>query len=100
MDIPSNIYRIMNREKITQAALASRIGITPQRLNDFLKGRRPLRASLLGPICEALTCEPNELLGWPVRYGEICVTDDSGEVIAVVAGGDVVEHEGYHVLLT
>ncbi len=97
--IEDSIYQLMKLKGITQKELAARAGVPPQRMNDFLKGRRPMRAALLPRICDALNCEPNELLGWEPGYREVIVTDRDGLVVAAVTGDSVVEHEGYHVSL-
>lgn len=47
-----------------QHAIAADAGISPQRLNDILHGRKPLSLNLVVPICRAVGCTPDELFGW------------------------------------
>jgi len=47
-----------------QSAIAAAAGISPQRLNDIVKGRKPVSIKLVVPICQAVECTPNELFGW------------------------------------
>ena len=83
-----------------QSAVARAIGLTPQVFNGMLKHRRPIRVQYIGPLCQALHCEPNELFGYDKQNPEITVTDENGEVVAVITADSVAEHKGYHVILS
>ena len=100
MTLEDRIYDLMEQNGISQAAVAAEMKISPQRLNDMLKRRRPFRAEHIGPLCRAVGCEPNELFGYEKKNHQITVTDSEGGVLAAVIGDSVVEHEGYHVILS
>ena len=98
-EVSNRVYEIMQLKLMSQAAVARAIGETPQSFNDMLRGRKQIRIRHIPKICEALDCEPNELFGFKKQNHQITVTGHDGEVIAVVVGDSVVEHEGYHVAL-
>ena len=47
IDIRERLLRFMQEQKITAASLARRLGITPQYMHVFLKGRRPMKLELI-----------------------------------------------------
>lgn len=100
MGVERQIYRIMKEKLISQAAAARAVGLSPQSFNDMLRGRKLIRQEHVPKICKALRCEPNELFGYIKEDHQITVTTDDGEVVATVEGDLVVEHEGYHVILS
>ena len=80
-----------------KTAIAKDAGISPQRLNDILSGRRPLSMNLVIPICIAIDSEPNTLFGWNNKkklladqIRKIVVIDtDINQEIAVVTNKEI-----------
>lgn len=65
MAIVVDIDVMMARRKIGVAALAERVGITPANLAVLKNGRaKAVRFSTLDALCEALDCQPGDLLRW------------------------------------
>jgi len=65
MPIAVDIDVMMARRKMSVAELADRVGITPANLAVLKNGRaRAVRFSTLGALCQALDCQPGDLLRW------------------------------------
>lgn len=63
MAIIVNLDVMMARRKITLGELADRIGITMANLSILKTGKaKAIRFSTLNAICEALDCQPADLL--------------------------------------
>ena len=62
--INQRLRELCSRRGKTQTAIAAAAGISPQRLNDIIRGRKPLSMNLVVPICKAVGSDPNELFGW------------------------------------
>ena len=63
MAIIVNLDVMMARRKITLGELADRIGITMANLSILKTGKaKAIRFSTLNAICEALDCQPAEIL--------------------------------------
>ena len=63
MAIIVNLDVIMARRKITLGELADRIGITMANLSILKNGKaKAIRFSTLNAICEALDCQPADIL--------------------------------------
>ena len=63
MAIIVNLDVMMARRKITLGELADRIGITMANLSILKTGKaKAIRFSTLNDICEALDCQPADLL--------------------------------------
>ena len=66
--LPSNtpqqrLQDLMKEYKITQAELASKIGITPANLSILKTGKaKAIRFSTLEAICNELDCQPGDIL--------------------------------------
>ena len=72
MPITVRLDVMLARRKMRSKELAERIGITEQNLSLFKSGKvRGLRFSTLEAICEALACQPGDLLEY-----EVGSTDD------------------------
>jgi putative transcriptional regulator len=71
MPIVVDIDVMMARRKLSAGALAERVGITPANLAVLKNGRaRAVRFTTLAALCEALDCQPGDLLRWePARPG-------------------------------
>ncbi|WP_199832649.1 helix-turn-helix domain-containing protein [Gordonia iterans] len=53
------------RRKLSVGELADRVGITPANLAVLKNGRaKAIRFSTLAALCEALDCQPGDLLRW------------------------------------
>ena len=59
--VASNIERIIHEKGYKKNAVATRAGITGQKLCDMLAGRAIIRAEMVPNLCYALGVEPNEL---------------------------------------
>jgi len=56
---------MLARRKMPVGVLAERIGITPANLAVLKNGRaKAVRLSTLDALCEALRCQPGDLLRW------------------------------------
>jgi len=65
MTIVVDIDVMMARRKISVAALADRVGISPANLAVLKNGRaKAVRFTTLAALCEALDCQPGDLLRW------------------------------------
>lgn len=65
MPITINLDQIMADREITGVELAETIGITPANLSILRSGKaKAVRFSTLEAICEALDCQPGDLLGF------------------------------------
>lgn len=59
-----NIDEIIKASGVPKVRIARRLGVSPQHLCHALKGRRPVPLKWVIPICDAIGCDPNTLLGW------------------------------------
>lgn len=65
MAIVVDIDVMLARRKMTVGSLAERIGISPANLAVLKNGRaRAVRFTTLAALCEALECQPGDLLRW------------------------------------
>ncbi|WP_203580252.1 helix-turn-helix domain-containing protein [Microbacterium hibisci] len=65
MPIVVDIDVMLARRKMAVGALADRVGITPANLASLKNGRaRGVRFATLDALCEALDCQPGDLLRW------------------------------------
>ena len=65
MPIIVNVDVMLARRKMQSGELAERVGITPANLSILKTGKaKAIRFSTLSAICEALDCQPGELLGF------------------------------------
>ncbi|MFD1362756.1 helix-turn-helix domain-containing protein [Lentibacillus salinarum] len=61
--IKINLDRVMLERKISSKALAEKIGITQANLSILKKGKaRGIRFATLEKICQALNCQPGDIL--------------------------------------
>lgn len=64
-----NLDVMMAKRKISLGELADRVGITPVNLSILKTGKaKAVRFSTLDAICEALDCQPSDILEY--RKGE------------------------------
>ena len=71
MAIIVNLDVMMARRKITLGELADRIGITMANLSILKTGKaKAIRFSTLNAICEALDCQPADILEYRNRENE------------------------------
>lgn len=65
MPIVIDVDVMLARRKMAVGILAERIGITPANLAVLKNGRaKAVRFSTLDALCEALDCQPGDLLRW------------------------------------
>lgn len=65
MPIVIDIDVMLARRKMPVGVLAERIGITPANLAVLKNGRaKAVRLTTLDALCEALDCQPGDLLRW------------------------------------
>ena len=63
MPIVVNIDVMLARRKMTSAELAEKIGLSPVNLSILKTGKaKGVRFSTLAALCEALDCQPGDLL--------------------------------------
>ena len=63
MPIIVNVDVMLARRKMSSAALADEIGITPANLSILKTGKaKAVRFSTLSAICKALKCQPGDIL--------------------------------------
>jgi putative transcriptional regulator len=65
MAISVDIDVMMARRKMSVGELADRVGITPANLAVLKNGRaKAVRFATLAALCQALECQPGDLLRW------------------------------------
>ena len=65
MPIVVDIDVMLARRKMAVGTLADRVGITPANLAVLKNGRaKAVRFTTLSALCEALECQPGDLLRW------------------------------------
>lgn len=63
MSIIVNVDVMLDKRKMSSAALAEKIGITPANLSILKTGKaKAVRFSTLESICKALDCQPGDVL--------------------------------------
>ncbi len=67
MAIAEIAYKIMERKKMKQAAVAEAAGYTAKEFNNLLRGRKRIQEDDIIRMCRALECQPNELFGYPTQ---------------------------------
>lgn len=65
MSIIVNLDVVMAQRKMSSGELAEKIGISQANLSILKTGKaKAIRFSTLEAICEALDCQPGDLLAW------------------------------------
>jgi putative transcriptional regulator len=65
MPIVVDVDVMLARRKLSVGELAERVGITPANLAVLKNGRaKAVRFTTLEGLCEALECQPGDLLRW------------------------------------
>ncbi len=65
MPIVVDIDVMLAKRKMSVGVLAERVGITPANIAVLKNGRaKAVRFNTLEALCEALECQPGELLRW------------------------------------
>jgi putative transcriptional regulator len=65
MPIIVNLDVVLAKRKMRSKELAERVGVTGQNISLLKNGKvRGVRFEALEKICEALNCQPGELLEW------------------------------------
>ncbi|MBN6051896.1 helix-turn-helix transcriptional regulator [Nonomuraea sp. RK-328] len=90
MPIIVDIDVMMARRKMSVGELADRVGITPANLAVLKNGRaKAVRFTTLGALCEALECQPGDLLRWEAGNTEDAADESEVSVDAADAGATV-----------
>jgi len=55
------IKKLIKKSGKSQKQIAQEMGVPPQRLNDWIANRRPLRACMIPALCKAIGCTPNDI---------------------------------------
>ncbi|MCQ0025510.1 helix-turn-helix transcriptional regulator [Streptomyces somaliensis DSM 40738] len=81
MPIAVDIDVMLARRKMSVGELAERVGITPANLAVLKNGRaKAVRFATLAALCEALDCQPGDLLRWEAdRVDRTREADRAGE---------------------
>lgn len=80
MPIIVNVDLMLARRKMRLNTLAEKVGITPQNLSVLKTGRaKAIRFSTLEQLCEALECQPGDLLAFEPGAG--VVADAAAETV-------------------
>ena len=67
MGIIVNLDVMLARRKMSSQELAERIGITPANLSILKTGKaKAIRFSTLEAICQALDCQPGDILAYKI----------------------------------
>lgn len=86
MPVVVDIDVMLARRKMSVGILADRVGITPANLAVLKNGRaKAVRFSTLSALCEALECQPGDLLRWEEPSSETLASGtslDTGEAPA------------------
>ena len=65
MAVVVNLDKLLVEKKMTSRALAAFVGITEQHLSLLKSGKvKGIRFDTLSRICEALECQPGDILAW------------------------------------
>lgn len=65
MAVVVNLDKLLVEKKMTSRALAAFVGITEQNLSRLKSGKvKGIRFDTLSRICEALECQPGDILAW------------------------------------
>ncbi|EPR8400594.1 helix-turn-helix domain-containing protein [Klebsiella variicola] len=65
MAVVVNLDKLLVEKKMTSRALAAVVGITEQNLSLLKSGKvKGIRFDTLSRICEALECQPGDILAW------------------------------------
>ena len=84
MPIIVDIDVMLAKRKMSVGALADQVGITPANIAVLKNGRaKAVRFTTLAALCEALECQPGDLLRWEPDGGA-----DAGAG-SVLVGGEV-----------
>lgn len=69
MAIIVNVDVMMARRKMSSGELAERVGITPANLSVLKTGKaKAIRFTTLEAICQALDCQPGDILEYRADY--------------------------------
>ncbi len=76
MAIIVNLDVMLARRKMSMTELAQRVGVTMANLSILKNGKaRAIRFSTLERLCEALECQPGDLLEYSASETSVCITE-------------------------
>ena len=65
MAVVVNLDKLLVERNMTSSALAAYVGITEQNLSLLKSGKvKGIRFDTLAKICQALECQPGDILAW------------------------------------
>jgi len=71
MAVVVHLDKMLVEKKMTSRALAAFVGITEQNLSLLKSGKvKGIRFDTLAKICEALQCQPGDILSWELDSPE------------------------------
>lgn len=83
MPIIVDVDVMLAKRKMSVGDLATRVGITPANLAVLKNGRaKAVRFSTLGALCEALDCQPGDLLRWDSEVTNSASLDPPLEIVS------------------
>lgn len=89
MPIVVDLDVMLARRKLTVGALAEQVGITPANIAVLKNGRaKAVRFTTLAALCEALDCQPGDLLRWAPDHTTATGPDTRTWEPAAAAGDD------------
>ena len=88
MAVVVHLDKMLVEKKMTSRALAAFVGITEQNLSLLKSGKvKGIRFDTLAKICEALQCQPGDILSWEPDSPEssacpiVCISSFSQRVV-------------------
>lgn len=88
MPIAVDIDVMMARRKMSVGELADRVGITPANLAVLKNGRaKAVRFATLAALCEALECQPGDLLRWEAEDAADALKSSANSLASSSAAG-------------
>ena len=92
MPIAVDIDVMLAKRKMSVGELADRVGITPANLAVLKNGRaKAVRFATLAALCEALECQPGDLLRWEAEDVAALPTCQAVQPASISSGKAVIQ---------
>ena len=95
----NRIKELRVKQGITGSSLHKRLGISQKTLNNYENGRTEIPSRVLIKLTEIFGVSADYILGIK-KYTTITVVNSKSEVLASISNDDVIEREGYKVILS